>query len=93
VGLVGYYKIFIARFSNISHPITSLKNKVIKFEWTTKCEEKFNSLKELLTSAPILNIFYPNENFGVCTDACKEGIVGFLTLNQYVISYESINIK
>jgi hypothetical protein len=50
-------------------------------------------LKELLTSAPILNIADPNENFVVCTDACKEGLGGVLTQNGYVISYESINLK
>jgi hypothetical protein len=53
MGLVGYYRRSIAGFSKISHPITSLQKKGIKFEWTTKCEENFNLLKELLTSAPI----------------------------------------
>jgi hypothetical protein len=43
--LAGYYKIFIARFSNIVHPITSLKQKGIKFEWRAECEENFNLLK------------------------------------------------
>jgi hypothetical protein len=38
MGLDGYYRIFIAVFSKISHPITSLQKKGIKFEWTTKCE-------------------------------------------------------
>jgi hypothetical protein len=93
MGLVGYYIIFIVGFSKISHPITSLKNKGIKFEWTTKCEENFNSLKELLTSAPILKIVDPNENFVVSTDACKEGLGRLLTQNRYVVSYESRNIK
>jgi hypothetical protein len=45
MGIAGYYKIFIAGFSNISHPITSLQRKGIKFEWTTKCEENINMLK------------------------------------------------
>jgi hypothetical protein len=50
-------------------------------------------LNELLTSAPILNISDPNENFVVCADACNEGLGGFLTQNGHVISYESINLK
>jgi hypothetical protein len=79
IGLVGYYKIFIAGFSKITHPITSLQKKGIKFEWTTKYDENFISLKELLTSAPILKISNPNENFGVFTDACKERLGGVLT--------------
>jgi hypothetical protein len=93
MGLVGYYMRFIEGFSRISHPITSLQKKGTKFEWTTKCEENFQLLKELLTSAPILKIADPNENFVVCTDACKEGLGGVLTQNGHVISYESRNIK
>jgi hypothetical protein len=31
MGLVGYYRIFIEGFSNIAHPITSLKRKGVKF--------------------------------------------------------------
>jgi hypothetical protein len=50
-------------------------------------------LKDLLTSAPILNIFDPNEDFVVCIDACKEGLGGVLTQNGHVIFYESRNMK
>ena len=42
------------------------------FVWDLKCEEIFNKLKELLTSAPILKITYPNKDFFICTDACNE---------------------
>jgi hypothetical protein len=50
-------------------------------------------LKELLTSAPILKIVDPNEDFVVCTDACKEGLGGVLTQNGHVICYESRKLK
>jgi hypothetical protein len=50
-------------------------------------------LKELLTSAPILNIVDPNDNYVVCTDGCKEGFGGVLIQNGHVISYESIKLK
>jgi hypothetical protein len=91
--LVGYYIIFIARFSKIVHPITYLQKKRIKFEWKDECEDNFNFLKELFTSAPILKIDDPNESFVVCTDACKEGIGGILIQNGHVISYAPIKIK
>jgi hypothetical protein len=91
--LAKYYRRFIIGFSNISHLVTSLQKKVTKFEWTSKCEDNFNFLKELLTSAPILNIVDPNENFVVCIDSCKEGLGGFLTQNWHVIIYESIKLK
>jgi hypothetical protein len=50
-------------------------------------------LKQLLTSAPILRIADPNEDFVVCTDACKEGLGGFLSQNGFVICYESRKLK
>jgi hypothetical protein len=79
MGLFRYYRRFIERFSNIAHPITYLKKKGINFEWIVECEENFNLLKDLLTSAPIMKIVDPNENFVVCRDACKEGLGVVLT--------------
>jgi hypothetical protein len=35
MGIEGYYRIFIKRFSKIGHPITSLQRKGVKFIWTT----------------------------------------------------------
>jgi hypothetical protein len=93
MGLAGYYRRFIVGFSNIYHPITYLQKKGTKFEWTLKCEKKFNLLKELLTSEPVLKIADPNEFFVVCTYTCKEGIGGVLMQNGHVIGYESINLK
>jgi hypothetical protein len=50
-------------------------------------------LKILLTSAPILRIVDPDEDFMVCTDACKEGLGGVLSQNGHVICYESRKLK
>jgi hypothetical protein len=54
MGLAGYYRRFIEGFSKITHPITSLKKKGVRFEWTIGCEIIFQHLKRLLASAPIL---------------------------------------
>jgi hypothetical protein len=54
--LAGYYRRFIEGFSKISHPITSLQKKGVKFQWTLNCEKSFQHLNKLLTSAPILRI-------------------------------------
>jgi hypothetical protein len=51
--LVGYYRIFIEGFSKISHPSNSLQKKGVKIQWTSDCENIFQHLKKLLTSAPI----------------------------------------
>jgi hypothetical protein len=93
MGLTSYYKRFITGFSKIAHPITSLQNKGIKFEWTSECEDKFNLLKELLTSEHVLKIVDPYESFVVCTNPCKEGLGRFLMKNEHVIGYEFKRLK
>jgi hypothetical protein len=40
-GSFSYYQRFIKGFSNIASPITYLQKKGVKFEWTPKCEERF----------------------------------------------------
>jgi hypothetical protein len=45
MGLAGYYRRFIAWFSRIAHPITSLQRKGKKFQWTEECERIFQQLK------------------------------------------------
>jgi hypothetical protein len=41
MGLVGYYRRFIAGLSRIAHAITSLQRKEKKFQWTDECESSF----------------------------------------------------
>jgi hypothetical protein len=50
-------------------------------------------LKNIFTSAPILNIADLDEYFVVCIDACKGGIGGVLIQNGHVVCYESRKLK
>ena len=93
MGLAGYYKRFIEGFSKVSHAITSLQKKGIKFERTLKCEESFKQLKDLVTSAPILKVADPEKYFVVCTDACRQGLGGVLMQDNHVICYQSRKLK
>ena len=59
----------------------------------TKCEESFQNLKNLFTTALILQIADPDGDFIVCMDAIKEGLGGVLLQNDYSIYYESWKLK
>jgi hypothetical protein len=93
MGITEYYRRFIERFSKIAYPITSLQKKGTKFNWSQKCQDSFNKLKELLTSAPILKVANLDKDLTVCVDASKEGIGGVLTQEGHVICYESLKLK
>jgi hypothetical protein len=52
--MAGYYRRFIPNFSKISKPITELLKNQVKFIWLPEYEEAFQTLKKLLTTAPVL---------------------------------------
>ena len=60
---------FVPNFAALAGPLNKLLRKDIPFEWNRKCEEVFQILKELLTSAPLL--IHPDigGHFHVLTDA------------------------
>ena len=85
LGLAEYYRRFIEGLSKVAHPVTSLQKKALKFQWTRRCEERFQKLKNLLTSAPVLKIACPKKYFVVCTDACGQGLGGILMQDNHVV--------
>eukprot|EP00253_Pinus_taeda_P030964 PITA_30964 len=93
MGLAGYYRRFVEGFSRIAYPITSLQKKGKVFKWIAECQQSFDRLKHLLTTAPILSIAAPNKDYVVCTDASKEGVGGVLMQEGKVIAYESRKLK
>ena len=54
LGLAGYYRRFVPDFSKIARPMTELLKKGVKFVCDDKCEQAFQTLRRLLTSAPVL---------------------------------------
>jgi hypothetical protein len=54
LGLAGYYHRFILDFSKIAKPMTELLKKCVKFIWSEECYKAFHTLREYLTSAPVL---------------------------------------
>ena len=93
LGLEGYYRRFIEGFSKIAGPLHCLTRKGVKFEWTARCEESFQTLKEKLTSAPDLILPEGNEGFEVYSDASRQGLGCVLMQNKRVVAYASKQLK
>ncbi|GJW01110.1 putative reverse transcriptase domain-containing protein [Tanacetum coccineum] len=74
LGLAGYYRHFIANFSKIAKPLTSLTQKNQKHKWGEKEEEAFQTLKNNLCDAPILSLPDEIEDFVVYYDASNQGL-------------------
>ena len=49
-----FYRRFIRDFSKLAKPLTGLTKKDIPFNWSLACQSAFDSLKKMVTKAPIL---------------------------------------
>ncbi|KAK1668817.1 hypothetical protein QYE76_056976 [Lolium multiflorum] len=74
LGMAGYYRRFIEGFSKIAGPMTKLLKKNTPFVWTDECETSFQTLKEKLTTAPVLAVPEPGKDYTVYCDASKNGL-------------------
>nr|GEW31358.1 putative reverse transcriptase domain-containing protein [Tanacetum cinerariifolium] len=69
-----YYRCFIANFSKIAKPLTSLTQKNKKYEWGVEQEEAFQTLKDNLCNAPIISLPDGVEDFVVYCDVSNQGL-------------------
>jgi len=82
LGLCGYYRRFIERFSDIAAPLYGLTQKGVRFHWTMEHEQAFGTLKEKLTEAPILGTPEPEGEYILDTDASLTGVGAVLSQVQ-----------
>ncbi|WVZ57794.1 hypothetical protein U9M48_008136 [Paspalum notatum var. saurae] len=93
LGLAGYYRRFIKDFSKTAKPMTSLTKKNAKYLWSSNCEEAFQTLKKLLTSAPVLAQPDVTKPFDVYCDASGNGLGCVLMQEGRVIAYASRQLR
>jgi hypothetical protein len=93
LGLAGYYRRFILDFSKIIKPITGLLKNDTKFDWSSKCNEAFEQLKVLLTTAPMLAQPDIEKSFDVYCDASGSGLGCVLMQEGQVIAYASRQLR
>jgi hypothetical protein len=87
--LAGYYRRFIPDFSRIAKPMIELLKKGAKFDWGQKCEDAFHTLRQHLTTTPVLAQPDNNKPFDVYCDASSTRLGCVLMQDNRVIAYAS----
>ncbi|CAB0031905.1 unnamed protein product [Trichogramma brassicae] len=82
LGMAGYYRRFIQDFSKIAKPLHDLTKKGTNFNWSSECENSFQTLKKCLTSAPILIFPDFSKPFILTTDASDLAIGAVLSQEE-----------
>ena len=73
--------------------MTELLKNGVKFEWSQACEEAFNTLKDRLTTAPVLAQPDISKSFDVYCDASRIGLGCVLMQEGRVVAYASRQLK
>ena len=53
LGLCNYFRKFMDHYSSVAWPLTNLTKKSVSWNWTGRCQDAFEKLKQLLTEAPL----------------------------------------
>lgn len=93
LGLAGYYRRFVNGFSKIALPMTKLLQKNVHFIWDDQCQKIFETLKRMLTEAPVLTLPESGKDFVVYSDASLSGLGCVLMQDGKIISYASRQLK
>ena len=81
---VSWYRKFIPDFSDVAKPLTDLTKKNKKWIWQQPQQQAFNKLKELLTTAPILQQTDPHKPYILRTDASNYALGAVLLQGEGV---------
>ena len=84
LGLAGYYRSFVAKFSEIAAPLTDAtqKNRPNQVVWTAELQRSFDSLKAALTRDPVCKLPDVSRPFVLRTDASDTGL-GAILLQEH----------
>ncbi|MCO5588021.1 hypothetical protein L7F22_041975 [Adiantum nelumboides] len=89
IGMCAYYRRFIEKFSLIAGPLHDLTKKNVKYVWTEKRQQAFDTLKQKLISQPVLALSDLSKPFEVQCDACGDCLGAVLLREGHAIAYES----
>ncbi|MCO5582345.1 hypothetical protein L7F22_036239 [Adiantum nelumboides] len=89
IGMCAYYRRFIEKFSLIVGPLHDLTKKNVKYVWTEKRQQAFDTLKQKLISQHVLALPNLSKPFEVQCDACGDCLGAVLLQEGHAIAYES----
>ena len=82
LGLVGYYRKIIKKFTKIAKPLTLLTRQQVKFEWSPEHQQAIIKLKDSIIQAPILHYPNPSKKYIIYTDTSDDACRAQLTQAQ-----------
>ena len=87
--MVQYWRKFISGFSSIATPLHALTSVKEIFQWGGKHQKAFNTLKERISTAPVLALPELQQPFEIETDASEFAMGAVLMQGRKPVCYHS----
>jgi hypothetical protein len=71
LGFGNFYRKFISHYSELAQPLNDLTKKDKKFEWTTECQEAFDTMNKQFTEELVLLMPDQSKPFQIESDTSK----------------------
>jgi RNase H-like domain found in reverse transcriptase len=79
LGFGNFYRRFISHYSDLAQPLNYLTKKDKKFEWTTDCQDTFDTMKKQFTKELVLLMPDQSKPFQIESDTLKVATRAILT--------------
>ena len=76
LGLIGFYRRYVPNFASVVSPLVNLtkKEQPNKVRWCEECQKAFDTVKQVLSSEPVVRLPDFSKAFTVRSDASSTGI-------------------
>lgn len=92
LGMINYLGKFIPNHSNIAAPLHQLLHKDIAWTWTDQQQNAFDTLKQCVTSPPVLRYYDVQTPVTLTCDASQYGLGGACLQNGSPVAYASCTL-
>ena len=89
MGMINYLNRFSPIIAQTSEPVRQLMKKETPFMWQAEHQKAFESLKQVITEAPVLAYYDPEKDNLIQSDASLQGIGCVLIQDSRPVCYAS----
>ena len=89
LGMVNYLQRFVPKMPEITAPLRDLLKEQTCFQWDAVHELSLAAIKKVISEAPVLKFFDPNDGVEIRCDASDGGLHACLMQNGQPVAYAS----
>ena len=92
-GFVNYLSKFLPQLADIMEPLRRLTRKDTEWTWSEEQDKAFNEVKRLVSQAPVLSYYQPDQPLSIQCDASQKGLGAALIQDGRPVAYASRSLS